>query len=241
MLGNGCNPASLESAVIRGCYDYAFTGGRKPGIGAGTASLLFLRLLLTYKGSIMYALSEPMGDSIIAPLYKYLRDHRGVRFEFFCRVKKLELSPYEPLVDRVILAQQVVLDDGAAYYDPWSSGRTGTGHGPRRPTRTRSSTATPWKATISNPPGPRGPTPSRNASSAEGHRTATTATRTFLTSSFSLSDSKVSKRSAPTSENEFPVPWGNFLTKIETTRPPRCNSGSSLRPTNSAGRIRRPP
>ena len=118
MSGNDCNPASLESAVIRGCYDYAFTGGWTSGIGAGTASLLFLRLLLTYKGSIMYALNEPMGDSIIAPLYKYLRDHRGVRFEFFCRVKSVNFSPTDPLIDSVVLAQQVTLKKGRKRYEP---------------------------------------------------------------------------------------------------------------------------
>ena len=87
MADNGCRPDSLNSAVVRGCYDYAFAnGGTESGIGAGTASLLFLRLLLTYKGSIMYALTEPMGDSIIAPLYEYFAKW-GVKFEFFCRVK----------------------------------------------------------------------------------------------------------------------------------------------------------
>ena len=40
MRGHGCRPESLNSAVVRGCYDYAFAAGghRKPGIGAGTAS-----------------------------------------------------------------------------------------------------------------------------------------------------------------------------------------------------------
>ena len=116
---SGCKPENLESAIVRGCYDYAFAGGaaENPGIGAGTGTLLLLRLLLTYKGSIFYALSAPMGDSIFAPLFQYLR-HWGVKFEFFCRVTELRLSETEPLVDEIVLAQQVCLANPACPYDP---------------------------------------------------------------------------------------------------------------------------
>jgi uncharacterized protein with NAD-binding domain and iron-sulfur cluster len=116
---NGCRPESLESAIVRGCYDYGFIGGasKKPGIGAGTGTLLMLRFILTYKGSVLHALTEPMGESIVAPLFQYLRKW-GVNFEFFCRVKKLELSETEPAVERVILAQQVRLIEGLSSYDP---------------------------------------------------------------------------------------------------------------------------
>ena len=116
-MGNhGCKPASLESAVIRGCYDYAFVP-KDRGIAAGTATLLALRFVLGYKGSVLHALTEPMGDNIMAPFYKCLKK-RGVKFEFFCRVKKLELSTSEPLVDSVVMAQQVLLANGAEEYDP---------------------------------------------------------------------------------------------------------------------------
>lgn len=119
MAGNGCRPESLESAVVRGCYDYAFADGtsRKPGIGAGTATLLLLRFILTYKSSVLHALSEPMGDSVFAPLFKYLDDW-GVNFEFFCRVKELLLSATEPAVESIVLAQQVQLAKGVSSYDP---------------------------------------------------------------------------------------------------------------------------
>jgi uncharacterized protein with NAD-binding domain and iron-sulfur cluster len=134
MSDNGCKPDSLNSGVVRGCYDYAFAGGdsRKPGIGAGTASLLFLRLLLTYKGSIMYALSQPMGDSIIAPLYQLLAKW-GVKFEFFCRVKQLCLSPNEPVVERIVLAQQVRLAKGVSHYEPLIERADGAASWPLHP------------------------------------------------------------------------------------------------------------
>ncbi len=117
MKAHGAKPKNLDSAVVRGCYDYAFTP-RTSGIGAGTATLLALRFILSYKGSVLHALAEPMGDNIIAPFYRYLRYQRKVKFEFFCRVKKLELSSEAPIVDRVILAQQVLLKNGEQYYDP---------------------------------------------------------------------------------------------------------------------------
>ena len=91
MKAHGCSPESLQSAVVRGCYDYAFVP-KDEGIGAGTATLLVLRFLLAYKGSVLHTLTEPMGDSIVAPFFEYLRDWRNVKFAFFCRVKKLELS-----------------------------------------------------------------------------------------------------------------------------------------------------
>ena len=98
---------------------HAFAGrcGPKPGIGAGTGTLLLLRLLLTYKGSIFYALSAPMGDSIFVPLFQYLR-HSGVKFEFFCRVTELRLSDTDRLVHEIVLAQQVCLANPACPYDP---------------------------------------------------------------------------------------------------------------------------
>ena len=110
MKAHGAKPENHDSAVVRGCYDYAFVP-RTPGIGASTATMLALRFILSYKGSVLHALAEPMRDNIIAPFYRYLRYQRKVKFEFFCRVKKLELSSEAPIVDRVILAQQVLLRD----------------------------------------------------------------------------------------------------------------------------------
>ena len=131
MLAHGCKPENLQSAVVRGCYDYAFVPKGK-GIGAGTATLLVLRFLLTYKGSVLHELTEPMGDSIIAPFFQHLQK-RKVKFEFFCRVKKLELSKTKPVVERVVLAQQVFLKNGAAYYKPLIKRKDGGASWPAQP------------------------------------------------------------------------------------------------------------
>jgi uncharacterized protein with NAD-binding domain and iron-sulfur cluster len=45
MCKHGCKPVNLESAVVRGCYDYGFIPEGE-GIGAGTATRLMLRFAL---------------------------------------------------------------------------------------------------------------------------------------------------------------------------------------------------
>jgi uncharacterized protein with NAD-binding domain and iron-sulfur cluster len=115
---NGCKPESVESAVVRGCYDYVFgyvRGIRKVGAGVGTLALL--RLLLTYKGSIFYTLREPMGDFLFAPLYSYLRK-RGVKFKFFHRVDALHLSKDGSEIQEIVLGRQVKLKNPNAEYEP---------------------------------------------------------------------------------------------------------------------------
>ena len=116
--------------------------GRR-GLAPATATLLALRFILSYKGSILHALTEPMGDNIIAPFYRYLRYQRNVKFEFFCRVKKLELSSEAPIVDRVILGQQVGCK--STPYNPLSCGRTVAVVALSPRPATRSSTATRWR------------------------------------------------------------------------------------------------
>ena len=117
MCGNGAKRANLRvpPSSAAATIMHSLRGIRASARGRRRCSLL--RFILTYKGSVLHALTAPMGDSIIAPFYQYLRDKRNVKFEFFCRVKKLELSPDAPVVDRVILAQQVLLKNGS-YYDP---------------------------------------------------------------------------------------------------------------------------
>jgi uncharacterized protein with NAD-binding domain and iron-sulfur cluster len=118
MEHNGCKPASLKSAVVRGCYDYVFgyiRGVREVGAGVGTVALL--RLLLTYKGSIFYTLQEPMGDFLFAPLYSYLCE-RKVKFKFFHRLDELKLSKNGSEIEAIVLGRQVRLEDPNVDYKP---------------------------------------------------------------------------------------------------------------------------
>lgn len=122
MYQNGCKKESLDSAIVRGCYDYAFAP-RKPGIGAGTATILVLRFLLTYKGSVLHELAEPMGDFLFAPMYLYLKEQKNVKFEFFTRVDKLVLDS-DGFVGSVEIGQQVELKAGVTQYDPLINRKT---------------------------------------------------------------------------------------------------------------------
>ncbi|GGC54489.1 NAD(P)-binding protein [Chelatococcus reniformis] len=118
MKQNGCRQDSLESAIVRGCYDYVFgyvKGIREVSAGVGTLALL--RLLLTHKGSIFYTLREPMADFLFAPLYKYLCG-RKVKFNFFHRLDALHLSSDGSRIERVALSRQVDLKDPRAEYEP---------------------------------------------------------------------------------------------------------------------------
>jgi uncharacterized protein with NAD-binding domain and iron-sulfur cluster len=118
MEHNGCKPESINSAIVRGCYDYVFgyiKGCRKVGAGVGTIALL--RLLLTYKGSIFYALQEPMGDFLFAPLYTYLCK-RDVKFKFFHRLDELKLSNDGSVIEKIALGRQVKLKYPDVGYKP---------------------------------------------------------------------------------------------------------------------------
>ena len=116
MERNGCGKKSLQSAVVNGCYDYVFGYARGiRSVGAGVGTLALLRLLLTFKGSIFYALREPMGDFLFAPLYTYLRE-RKVKFRFFHRLDALHLSGSE--IEEIVVGRQVKLEDPNGEYEP---------------------------------------------------------------------------------------------------------------------------
>jgi uncharacterized protein with NAD-binding domain and iron-sulfur cluster len=92
MLRNGCDPETLESAIVRGCYDYVFGFIRgQENVGAGTGTRILLKLMFAYRGSFFYLLRATMGELIFAPLYQVLYD-RKVKFNFFTRVDSIGLS-----------------------------------------------------------------------------------------------------------------------------------------------------
>jgi uncharacterized protein with NAD-binding domain and iron-sulfur cluster len=118
MRAQDCPEDSLQSALVRGCYDYVFAFGAdgKRNIGAGTATTALLRFLFTYKGSIFYTLRETMGDFLFAPLYDYLSGEKNVKFEFFCKIRSLTLAKDRPVLEEIVFDRQVLLADGT--YDP---------------------------------------------------------------------------------------------------------------------------
>ncbi|CAM4054007.1 NAD(P)-binding protein [Palleronia rufa] len=108
---HGAHPDTVDSALVRAVYDYAF--GYRDGIcdrahraiGAGTFIQGTLRLVLTYRDAIFLKMNAGMGDTMFTPYYKALRK-RGVKFRFFHEVTALRLDPAGRLVERIEIDRQ---------------------------------------------------------------------------------------------------------------------------------------
>lgn len=119
LQSHGASRLTLESGLVRTLYDQAFAFRRGDAMqlvgAAGTLLRAVLRMLFTYRGSVMWKLQGSMGDVIFAPLYRVLKQ-RGVKFEFFHRVQELHLSGDKTLIDRISMSRQVRLKHDE--YDP---------------------------------------------------------------------------------------------------------------------------
>jgi uncharacterized protein with NAD-binding domain and iron-sulfur cluster len=114
----GRTPAE-RAPVLRAVYDVAF--GYRDGIidhadcAAGTTTSDLLRLVFSYRGSIMYKMQAGMGDVVFGPMYEVLKA-RGVKFEFFHAVTALKAGGNG--VDSIDYVQQADLAAGVAEYTP---------------------------------------------------------------------------------------------------------------------------
>lgn len=111
LLENGGDPWVVnDSSYLRALYDlpFAYEDGdiSKPILGAGTAVRILLRIVLTYKEACFFEMTAGMGEAVIAPMYEVL-EQQGVKFEFFRKVTRLELSPNQSWIQRVHLDRQV--------------------------------------------------------------------------------------------------------------------------------------
>ena len=100
LIKNGADPAIVAtSSVVRLVYDtlfqYAEGDAARPDCAAGTALGTVLRLVGTYKGSMMWEVQAGMGEVIVGPLYQHLMD-AGVTFKFFHKVTSLEPDTSDP-------------------------------------------------------------------------------------------------------------------------------------------------
>jgi uncharacterized protein with NAD-binding domain and iron-sulfur cluster len=107
-----------SSSIIRALYDTAFQyiGGDQnaPSYAAGTAAGVLTRLITTYKGDMLWEIQAGMGEAVIAPIYEVLLS-RGVKFRFFRKVRKLELSADKRLVETIRLDCQADVKGGGDY------------------------------------------------------------------------------------------------------------------------------
>jgi uncharacterized protein with NAD-binding domain and iron-sulfur cluster len=133
MRSNGCSEPALESAIVRGCYDYVFGffgshmdvhGNVIPcrNVAAGTGTRILLKLLFTYRGSFFYLLKATMGELLFAPLYQVLT-RRDVKFEFFTKVENIGLSQDKASIESIEITVQATTHSGGPY-DPliWLDG-----------------------------------------------------------------------------------------------------------------------
>jgi len=96
LISNGADIGSVNhSPMVRALYDmmFQYCDGQlgRPSYGAGTASQVLLRLLGTYKGHAIWNANAGLGEVLISPLYEVLKA-RGVRFEFFHKLERIELT-----------------------------------------------------------------------------------------------------------------------------------------------------
>jgi uncharacterized protein with NAD-binding domain and iron-sulfur cluster len=111
LLRHGADPTIVAtSSLVRLLYDISFQypdgdpdRTRTCAAGSGLGSVV--RMLATYKGSMLYHVQAGFGDAVIAPIYEVLQA-QGVKFAFFRKVKALELSDDGQRVERVRLDRQ---------------------------------------------------------------------------------------------------------------------------------------
>jgi uncharacterized protein with NAD-binding domain and iron-sulfur cluster len=111
-----CNGAARDSAyrsrVVRALYDSTFQycegDRRRPSYAAGSAVQAVLRLFGTYRDAFAFKMQAGMGEVVVAPIYGVLKQ-RGVKFEFFHKLSRIDLTPERDAISRLIFARQVFL------------------------------------------------------------------------------------------------------------------------------------
>ncbi len=92
---NGASERTLQSPLVRACYDVAFAyedgDYERPSHGAGVGLRGSFRMLFSYRGAAFWKMSAGMGDVVFAPFYEVLKK-RGVSFQFFHRLQNVRLA-----------------------------------------------------------------------------------------------------------------------------------------------------
>jgi uncharacterized protein with NAD-binding domain and iron-sulfur cluster len=116
LIKHGADPQIVNtSSVVRVLYDtlFQYLDGdvTQPSYAAGTGLGVIMRLVGTYKGSMMWDIQAGMGEVLVAPLYKHL-ETAGVNFKFFRKVTSLELSADGSLVQTIRMDRQADIQNG---------------------------------------------------------------------------------------------------------------------------------
>ncbi len=124
---------TLNSSYMLAIYDamFAYVDGDnvcppdqpfppKAKIEAGTAMRCGIRQFLMCKGAGVYKMQAGMGDTIFAPMYEVLK-RRGVKFEYFQRVRGLHPSSDNRRIERISVSRQAEItpeQQARGGYDP---------------------------------------------------------------------------------------------------------------------------
>lgn len=115
---HGASELTATAAPICVGYDlvFAYEGGdtTRPRLAAGVALHGLLRIN-HYRGAVMWKMRAGMGDAVFAPLYEVLRA-RGVKFEFFHKVRNLALSADGKRVTAITMGRQSTIKGGGEYH-----------------------------------------------------------------------------------------------------------------------------
>jgi uncharacterized protein with NAD-binding domain and iron-sulfur cluster len=122
LIRHGASPSlAQDSPLVKALYDtmFQYPGGKigNASYGAGTAAQVLLRMLATSRGSVAWELQAGSGEVVIAPLFDVLRQ-RDVQFQFFCKLKAIQLSSDRSSVDSLQFDRQVRLKDPNSKYEP---------------------------------------------------------------------------------------------------------------------------
>ncbi|HEY6558436.1 MAG TPA: FAD-dependent oxidoreductase [Polyangiaceae bacterium] len=113
------SPDLSRSALMQVPYDgvFAYLGGdqSRPRLCAGIAARGLLKLVGDYERAPYWTMTAGMGETVFAPLYEVLRA-RGVRIEFFAKVKELRMVGGR--LDEVVFGRQARVTAGPDAYRP---------------------------------------------------------------------------------------------------------------------------
>ena len=119
LFEHGASRSLLEQwPLVRVPYDATFQYLRgeldQPAFEAGTCARFFLRAYFGYRGSAAYLIGAGMGEALIAPMYEVLQA-RGVRFEFFHELERVELDDHRAYAEHLHFRRQARV---RGEYDP---------------------------------------------------------------------------------------------------------------------------
>jgi uncharacterized protein with NAD-binding domain and iron-sulfur cluster len=122
MKRHGIHDESLKGPIVKMLYDNIFSyedgDANKPNVASGTALLWAIRMVLTYKGHVMYKMQAGMGDTVFTPFYQVLLN-RGVKFKFFHCVQNLGINSTNDAIETIqIMPQADLISDQSDQYDP---------------------------------------------------------------------------------------------------------------------------